>query len=330
MCIENGSEYCSMKHKLILPLVRGVCLLLVMVGIVDNVIGQGSPYIATSQNYFCAGSANEVSMYCNVLAFDPGTNVADWEFSWSPSSEVSDPTAQSVTVAPANTTVYSAVMTAPDGTVYNDEITITVYPEFSVLTSDVSGCSTIGLNLTADVDVSNAMDWLWEPAFGLSNASIQNPQLFEELTQLYTVTATISGLGGASCSNSAEVQVTSIFPELELGPNVVACSEETVIIDPGLPLNYTYEWTTAGEVLPVLEVTNSGDLWGHSDLTGGMRKFGCRYGDLYRWSNFEFARFSYRMRGCWLDIGCHPFRLDDRPIRLPVVQWVQFTGRHIL
>ena len=80
MCIENGSEYCSMKHKLILPLVRGVCLLLVMVGIVDNVIGQGSPYIATSQNYFCAGSANEVSMYCNVLAFDPGTNVADWEF----------------------------------------------------------------------------------------------------------------------------------------------------------------------------------------------------------------------------------------------------------
>ena len=93
---------------------------------------------------------------------------------------------------------------------------------------------------------------------GLSNASIQNPQLFEELTQLYTVTATISGLGGASCSNSAEVQVTSIFPELELGPNVVACSEETVIIDPGLPLNYTYEWTTAGEVLPVLEVTNSG------------------------------------------------------------------------
>ena len=102
------------------------------------------------------------------------------------------------------------------------------------------------------------MDWLWEPAFGLSNASIQNPQLFEELTQLYTVTATISGLGGASCSNSAEVQVTSIFPELELGPNVVACSEETVIIDPGLPLNYTYEWTTAGEVLPVLEVTNSG------------------------------------------------------------------------
>ena len=234
------------------------CLFLALVGFAPLSRSQSDPYIATSQNFYCAGSEDDVSMYCNVLAFDPNTNVVDWTFAWSPAAEVSDPAAQSVTVSPTNTTVYSAVMTAPDGTVYEDDITITVYPEFSVQASDASACSKIGLNLSAEVDVSNAMDWLWEPAVGLSNATAQNPQLLEELTQVYTVTATISGLGGASCAASTEVQVTSIFPSLELGPDVVACSEETVVIDPGLPVNYTYEWTTAGEVMPVLEVTNSG------------------------------------------------------------------------
>jgi len=224
-----------------------------------SMLSAQTPYIATSQNYFCVGSTEGVSMYCNVLAFDPATNVADWSFAWSPAGLVSDPTSQSVTVMPDATTTYSAVMTAPDGTVYDDDITITVYPEFSVITeAEVAACSTIGLNLEAEVDVVNPMDWSWEPSTGLNNPNIASPQILEELNVVYTVTATISGLGGASCSSSAEVEVVSIFPDLELGPDVVACSEETVVIDPGLPVNYTYEWTTAGEVLPVLEVTNSG------------------------------------------------------------------------
>ena len=88
------------------------------------------PYIATSQNFFCAGQLDPVSLYCNVLAFDPTTNVEDWTFEWSPAGEVSDPYAQSVTVNPIATTVYSAVMTSPTGDVFLDDISITVYPRF--------------------------------------------------------------------------------------------------------------------------------------------------------------------------------------------------------
>jgi gliding motility-associated-like protein len=217
------------------------------------------PYIATSQNYYCAESGDEVSMYCNVLAYDPNTNVDEWTFAWSPAEEVSDATAQSVTISPDNTTVYSVEMVAPDGSVYQDEITITVYPVFSVITdAEVAMCSTVGGQLSASVDVANAMDWQWQPATGLSNAAIPNPQVLEELTQTYTVTATISGLGGASCSASAQVDLISIFPDMELGDDVVACSEETVTLDPGLPVNYTYDWTVDGATLPVLDVTASG------------------------------------------------------------------------
>ena len=217
------------------------------------------PYIATSQNYYCAESEDEVSMYCNVLAFDPNTNVDEWSFSWSPADEVSDPTAQSVTIAPETTTVYSVEMVAPDGSTYSDEITITVYPVFSVITdAEVAMCSTVGGQLEASVDVTNAMDWQWQPATGLSNATIPNPQVLTELTQTYTVTATISGLGGASCTASAQVDLISIFPDMELGDDIVACSEETVTLDPGLPVNYTYDWTVDGATLPVLDVTASG------------------------------------------------------------------------
>ena len=217
------------------------------------------PYLATSQNYYCAGSGDAVSLYCNVLAFDPNTDVADWTFSWSPAGEVDDPAAQSVSVTPDNTTVYSAVMVAPDGTVYEDEITLTVYPEFSVITeAEVALCSTIGGQLEADVDVANAMDWEWSPATGLSNPNIPNPQVQEELSESYTVTATIAGLGGASCSASAQVNLISIFPSMELGSDIVVCAEETVTLDPGLPVNYAYDWTVAGETLPVLDVTSSG------------------------------------------------------------------------
>lgn len=217
------------------------------------------PYIATSQNYYCAESGDAVSLYCNVLAYDPTTNVADWTFSWSPASEVDDPSAQSVSVTPDNTTVYTAVMVAPDGTVYEDEITLTVYPVFSVITdSEVALCSTIGGQLEAEVDVANAMNWEWVPATGLSNPNIPDPQVQEELSETYTVTATIADLGGASCSASAQVDLVSIFPSMELGLDIVVCAEETVTIDPGLPVNYTYEWTVSGATLPVLDVTSSG------------------------------------------------------------------------
>ena len=98
-------------------------------------------------------------MYCNVLAYDPTTDVDAWTFAWTPADEVSDPTAQTVTIAPETTTVYTVEMVAPDGVVYTDDITITVYPVFSVITdAEVALCSTVGGQLEASVDVANAMD----------------------------------------------------------------------------------------------------------------------------------------------------------------------------
>jgi gliding motility-associated-like protein len=221
------------------------------------------PYIATSQNHFCAGSTDGITMYCNVLAFDPSTDVEDWSFEWEPALEVSDPTAQVITTTPGVTTDFSVIMTAPDGSVYTDEITITVFPVFSVDTGpDLAACSTLAEYLSAFVDVPDPVDWLWEPALGLSNATISNPQVLQEVTQVYTVTAIISASSafssGDACEASDQIEVISIFPAMDLGSDILACSGTEVILDPGLPVNYTYEWSVPGETLPVLSVLSSG------------------------------------------------------------------------
>jgi hypothetical protein len=217
------------------------------------------PYIATSQNFFCAGQSDPVSLYCNVLAFDPTTNVADWTFEWSPAADVSDPNAQSVLVTPMSTSTFSAVMTSPSGEVFEDDITITVYPDFEVDAGpDLFLCSTLGASLVASVDIVNSITWEWQPAVGLSNAMVSNPQLTEELSQVYTVTATIDGLGATGCFATDVVEVASVFPDMELGDDVVACAGELVTIDPELPANYAYEWSEPGAILPTLDVTTSG------------------------------------------------------------------------
>lgn len=217
------------------------------------------PYIATSQNFFCAGQSDPVSLYCNVLAFDPSTNVEDWTFQWSPAADVSDASSQSIFIAPITTSTYTAVMTSPTGEVFEDSITITVYPEFDVdAGSDLFLCSTIGAGLSASVNTLNTVSWEWEPTIGLSNTQVSNPEVTEELSQVYTVTATIIGLGADGCSSSDVVEVVSVFPDMELGEDVVACAGDVFIIDPGLPADYAYSWSEPGEQAPELSVTESG------------------------------------------------------------------------
>ncbi len=234
----------------------GVLLLL---GTVPLAEVAAQPYIATSQNFFCAGQSDPVSLYCNVLAFDPTTIVEDWTFEWSPAADVSDPSAQSVLVNPAYTSTFSAVMTSPSGEVFEDDITITVYPGFEVDGGpDLLLCSTLGASLVASVDILNPVTWEWQPALGLSEATVSNPQLTEELSQIYTVTATIEGLGAAACFATDVVEVVSVFPDMELGGDVVACDGDVVTIDPGLPGDYVYEWSDPGMISPTLDVTASG------------------------------------------------------------------------
>ena len=79
---------------------------------------------------------------------------------------------------------------------------------------------------------------------------------------MYTVTATIAAStafsSGNACTASDQVEVVSIFPFMDLGPDLVACAGEEVTLDPSLPVNYGYEWSVAGETLPVLSVISPG------------------------------------------------------------------------
>lgn len=248
-----------MNEKNAIGIKKGVLGFLMLFFAVNFAEVAAQPYIATSQNFFCAGDSDPVSLYCNVLAFDPETNLLDWTFEWSPADDVSDAFSQTVLVSPATTSTYTAVMTSPLGEVFEDDITITVYPAFEVDGGgDLFLCSTTGASLEASVDVINPVTWEWQPAAGLSNPQVSNPQVTGEVSQVYTVTATIEGLGADGCSATDVVEVVSVFSDMELGEDVVACEGDVVTINPGLPLDYSYAWSEPGAEDAVLLVTTSG------------------------------------------------------------------------
>lgn len=206
-----------------------------------------TPYIATSANYFCAGGSTPITLYGNVSVWDPGTDPAAWNYAWSPPELFADPSAQLVELLPDATLTLTLTMVSPTGQVFVDDITITVYPEFDVTAGpDLAVCVTDGFQLQAVSTSPVPVTWSWSPATGLSSAGISNPVLVGDVTEDYTVTATVSGPGGAACSASAGLSVELLFPGFSLGPDVTACTGETVVLDPGLPADYTYAWNVPG------------------------------------------------------------------------------------
>jgi len=225
---------------------RGMLMAWLM-GFAAAAAAQTPPYIATSANYFCAGGTTPLTLYGNVSVWDPGTDPAAWTYAWSPPELFADPSTQLVQLLPEATLTLTLTMVSPAGQVFIDDITLTVYPEFSVdAGADVAACSTDGVQLQATTTAASAVSWIWAPVAGLSDPTVPNPTLVGDVNALYTVTATVTGPGGASCPASDAVEVEVLFPGFDLGPDVTACAGEEVVIDPGLPASFVLQWSVPG------------------------------------------------------------------------------------
>jgi hypothetical protein len=208
---------------------------------------QTPPYIATSSNYFCAGGTTPITLYGNVSVWDPGTDPGAWTYAWSPPELFADPSTQLVELLPEATLTLTLTMVSPAGQVFIDDIILTVYPEFTVNAGvDVEACSTDGVQLQATTTAASAVAWVWAPATGLSDPTVSDPVLVGDVNAVYTVTATVTGPGGAACPASDVVEVGVLFPAFDLGPDITACAGENVVITPGLPANCTLVWSVPG------------------------------------------------------------------------------------
>jgi len=147
---------------------------------------------------------------------------------------------QTLEVTTANT--YSVIVTDTNGCAGTDEIIVVVTPLVD-LGPDLVVCDGVISTLDAGAGLSS---YLW------SNGS-SGQTLDVSVSGIYTVT--VSDLNG--CVNSDEITVSvNLPPVIDLGPDVITCSNNPAILDPGAGF-FAYLWSD-GSTLSTLSVATSG------------------------------------------------------------------------
>ena len=174
---------------------------------------------------------------------------------WAPSADLVDANAATTAATPAASVTYTITVTdLLTGCVLDDSFDIEVSQAFSVdAGEDLDLCVTQGHVLNVTTDSNEPLIWSWTNASVLSSGAVQSPSISIPGTYTFTVSASTA----AGCTAADEIQITQIFEGFELGPNVVVCEGETVLIDAGFDNGSLHGWNT-GETTPSIEVTQSG------------------------------------------------------------------------
>ncbi|MBU1345200.1 MAG: PKD domain-containing protein, partial [Proteobacteria bacterium] len=156
---------------------------------------------AGADDAICSGS-------CATLNGQATGGTPDYTYSWSPSTGLSDPDIVNPDACPQTTTTYTLTVTDDNGCTDNDQVTVTVNPNPTANAGSddtiCSGsCTTIG-GLPAASGGTGPYTYSWNPADGLSNPDIANPEACPQTTTTYTLTVTDSN----GCTDEDQIVVT--------------------------------------------------------------------------------------------------------------------------
>jgi gliding motility-associated-like protein len=184
-------------------------------------------------------------------------------YSWSPTTNLSDPTSSNPIANPTSSTTYTLMATNPNnGCTASDTVVVTVDKSTPVANAGTDFTKTCATNPTGKLIGSNAIagvTYSWLPITGLSDATIANPNANPTATTIYTLTATKIATG---CTASASVNVT-----VNNTPNPVAllstienpCPLEIVNLETLQPTavnGIIYEWWTGTATTRATQITN--------------------------------------------------------------------------
>ncbi|MFK7757928.1 MAG: gliding motility-associated C-terminal domain-containing protein [Flavobacteriales bacterium] len=174
-------------------------------------------------------------------------------FEWSPALTLDDETLQNPTATPTETTIYTLVVTDDgSGCQLTDEIEIEVSGNFSVdLPEDTLVCDVSGLLLEPLISEPGNYIWSWTPSLDVATPSTQNTEVLLNESNIYTVSASIDG-----CTQTAEIDVTVLFQNFDLGADVEICDGEEFTIDTGFE-DEQHIWNTTDETSSIV-VTEEG------------------------------------------------------------------------
>ncbi|TNE56451.1 MAG: T9SS type A sorting domain-containing protein [Bacteroidetes bacterium] len=157
------------------------------------------------------------------------------------------------TFAAASSGIYSVVVADSCGRVQQDTVLLTVSLIGDIKLADTSIC--FGDSLLISVPGFDVYSWM--PAFGLSCTNCETVTLQPDITTLYTLEA-ITSLGCIK-RDTFQVQVFTPGPLLDLGPDVVLCSDTTKVFDAG-PGYRSYSWQD-GTSAQTITASSTGVYW---------------------------------------------------------------------
>lgn len=144
------------------------------------------------------------------------------QYSWSPTTDLSNPNIAAPVCTPSAAITYTVTVTDNNGCIATDDIDVTVNP---LPIADAGTDASICQNSSTTLNGAGGVSYLWSPATGLDDASLQNPSASPQVTTTYTVTVTDAN----SCSSTDDVVVTVIPAEpVNAGNDASACLGDPV------------------------------------------------------------------------------------------------------
>lgn len=163
--------------------------------------------------------------------------VGTGSFFWSPNYNINNVNINNPLVSPDVTTTYQVRLTDPFGCVVTDSVKVNVKSFVTLFAgNDTTICTTDSVLLQLN---SDALYYLWTPATGLNNPTIQNPKAAPLVTTTYHVVGSIG-----KCIAQDDITITPVpYPAANAGP------DETICLGQSAQLNASggsiYSWSPA-------------------------------------------------------------------------------------
>lgn len=168
-----------------------------------------------------------------------GTENPEYQYRWTPTTDLDLSTSANPTASPKKTTKYS-LHTEYNGCTFDTSITVTVNSIKVGISSDVTICSGASVKLTA----SGGTQYLWSPSTGLNNKNVATPTATPTDSIRYKVI-----ISDGMCTDSAFVRVNVVpLPKADAGTDKTVCKGVATQLGE-LPKNgCTYKWSPATEL----------------------------------------------------------------------------------
>jgi hypothetical protein len=181
-----------------------------------NVTVSAAPIAAAgADKVICAGSSTTLGT---------GATIANVQYSWSPTTGLSNPNILRPIASPTATTTYTLTTSFPGGCSTSDQVLVTVNPlPTPTVTTPATYCAGTGTILNAS---SGFTSYSWWPTASLSASNIEDPTTFARTTTTYTLEVTdANGCKGrttvtataSSTTNAGEDKITCINNAITIG-----------------------------------------------------------------------------------------------------------------